>query len=263
MRAWLPLSHNACILAYNSNVFLCSPKVKPRESIRTQSHHPPIPQAKERSKKPAPPTRPSEQAQKPKPVTKPSDVAREHKKQELHQKYSKIRDEILRKQGLLDSPSSTRAKGLASPTTGASPHVKERAHRQHGAGDYKEEVKAHIRPKPPKGHKHRSRPSYAEVEPDFEIRVEPVPNRISQSDADNTEWMRVKYPTMPKKGESRSSSSSNITSSDYYSNLAELQLEPSGGGATEGSGSDSMGRRRHSFSEGEERMIIRASTSSR
>ncbi len=95
--------------------------------------------------------------------------------------------------------------------------------------------------------------------------MEPVPNRISQNDGDNNMWMKVKYPTMPKRVDStrRSSSSSNLTGSDYYSNLAELQLDVHGGVVSEGSGSDSLGRRRHSFSEGEDRMIIRASAASR
>lgn len=228
--------------------------------IRTQSHHPHTAQVKpkptDHSSKPSPPTRPPELSHKPLPATKPSDLTREHKKHELHQKYSKIREDIIRKQGQLDVPGSGQARG-ASPSV---PQVKER--HMHGVRDHKEEVKAHARPKPPKGYKQRSRPSYAEVEPDLEITVEPVPNRVSQADVDNTMWMRVKYPTMPR-GESmgkRSSSSSNITSSDNYSNLAELQLDQS---TMEGSGSDSLGRRRHSFSEGEERMIIRASVGSR
>ena len=222
------------------------------------------------SAKPIPPTKPTEHAQKPALASKPSDIAREHKKQELHQKYSKIREELIRKQGHSDAPVSKGAANISgsSQAAGAGPVAKDRP-AQRKKPEYKENVKAHVRPKPPKGHKLRSRPSYAEVEPNFEITVEPVPNRVSQTDSDNTMWMRVKYPTMPKKGESmgkRSSSSSNITSnSDYYSNLAELQLDPSSGGAgaLEGSGTDSMGRRRHSFSEGEERMIIRASTGSR
>ncbi len=121
-----------------------------------------------------------------------------------------------------------------------------------------------VKPKPPPAYKLRHRPSYTEVEPDLEIRVEPISLRVSQAEGDNI-WMRVKYPTMPKKGDSvstrRSSDSSNQASSDYYSNLAELQLDVQLN--SEGSGSESLGRRRHSFSEGDDKLIIRASTASR
>ena len=153
------------------------------------------------SAKPIPPTKPTEHAQKPALASKPSDIAREHKKQELHQKYSKIREELIRKQGHSDAPVSKGAANISgsSQAAGAGPVAKDRP-AQRKKPEYKENVKAHVRPKPPKGHKLRSRPSYAEVEPNFEITVEPVPNRVSQTDSDNTMWMRVKYPTMPKKG---------------------------------------------------------------
>ena len=192
---------------------------------------------------------------------------REQKKLELHQKYSKIREELVRKQdspgdtpGGKHSPVGVAGLGKHSPGGVAGP----RKHSPVGVAGSDRGEKPTQRTGP-KGNKLRSRPSYAEVEPDFEIIVEPVPNRMSQPDADNI-WMRVKYPMAPKKVDSigrRSSSSSNLTNSDYYSNLAELQLEDEGGVASEGSGVDSLGRRRHSFTEGEDRLVIRASTASR
>ena len=160
-----------------------------------------------------------------------SDVLRENKKLILHQKYSKIREELMKKQGLVDEAD-------------------------------KDDVKKKERPKPPQGHKIRSRPSYDEVEPDLEIRVEPL--SLGNQREEDDFWVKVKYPTIPRNEENigrRSTSSSNLTSSDYYSNLAELQLDAQV--ASEGSGSDSMGRRRHSFSEGDDKLIIRATSVNR
>lgn len=272
------------------------PTKTPEQSTRLPP--PPVPRSTEPAKTPeqstrAPPppmARSTEQGKRPPPphVVRSTEMLRENKKLELHQKYSKIREEILRKQGQADPSSKAQAdpssKGQADPSSkgqvtpypnpfelvrgrdkalpyGAggkhSPPSKRKAETPSPTGNK-------ILSKPtPKGRRHlHPQPSYSEVEPDFEIIVEPVPNRISQTDADSNIWMQVKYPTMPKRGDSmgqRSSSSSNLTGSDYYSNLAELQVDVAG----EGSGSDSLGRRRHSFSEGEERIIIRSSTESR
>lgn len=179
------------------------------------------------------------QPPKPSLAMKPSDIMRENKKMELHLKYSKIRDEKLKKEA------AAGASGGGAEAKGSVANKRPR------------------RPDPPHGHKPRYRPSYTEVEPDFEIRVEPLSNRLSQTDNDNM-WMRVKYPTMPKRVDSlgqKSSSSSNLTGSEYYSNLAEMQLDVAG--PSDGSGSESLGRRRHSFSEGDDKMIIRARTQSR
>ena len=220
--------------------------------------HPPTKTSPEHNSRPVPTARSAEHVQKP---ARPTDKAREEKKLELHQKYSRIREELLRKQG----------QGTKDEESGASeqqvqPKMRKKlptpertaANDRPVAAGRKEAGKPHPNhPNHPKGAKLRYRPSYTEVEPDFEIRVEPVPNRVSQSDADM--WMRVKYPTMPKRVDSmgkRSSSSSNLTNSDYYSNLDELQLEGCVASGEAG-GSDSLGRRRHSFTEGEERIIIR------
>jgi hypothetical protein len=184
----------------------------------------------------------------PKPARTP-ELAREIKKLDLHNKYTKIIEEKKRKQGLL----AEGAEGVE--------HSRERPKiPTPGAADIKPARKpAEMKPKPPVAHKLRSRTSYAEVDPDFEITVEPVSNRSSQPDADI--WMRVKHRTMPKKmdGSVKSSSSSNLTGSDYYSNLAELDLEGGVGGvAHPASSTDSMERRRHSISEGQvDRVSIR------
>ena len=116
--------------------------------------------------------------------------------------------------------------------------------------------------------KQRHRPSYTEVDPDQEIRVEPLPIRMSATD--NDMWVKVKYNTAgrPPHQDSlgrRSSSSSNLTNtmtsasgSDCYSNLAELMLN-----VTAPSTPGSSGQRRHSFTEGDGKLIIKASAANR
>jgi hypothetical protein len=116
--------------------------------------------------------------------------------------------------------------------------------------------------------KPRHRPSYTEVDPDQEIRVEPVPIRMSATD--NDMWVKVKYNTAgrPPQQDSlgrRSSSSSNLTNtmtsasgSECYSNLAELMINVSAP-STPGSSS----QRRHSFTEGDGKLIIKASAANR
>ena len=114
----------------------------------------------------------------------------------------------------------------------------------------------------------RHRPSYTEVDPEQEIKVEPLPLRMSATD--NDMWVKVKYNSRHLHQDSlgrRSSSSSNLTNtmnsasgSDYYSNLAELNIDPPGSSSTGGSSS----QRRHSFTEGEEnKLIIKASAANR
>ncbi len=96
-------------------------------------------------------------------------------------------------------------------------------------------------------------PSYDEVTPNLPIVVEPVPPRQSAGATDDL-WGKFKFQTMPSvRSESisrRSSSSSNLTtgsSSEYYSNLADLQIGSAFVGETQ---------RRHSFS-GEEKIVIK------
>ena len=103
------------------------------------------------------------------------------------------------------------------------------------------------------------KPSYAEIQPNLEIHIEPLPNRTSA--VDNDMWVRVKFPTMPPvpQGDGslgrKSSSSSNLTStigSDVYSNLADLSINPDE--LVESQRRDSQ--RRHSFSEGDSRLVV-------
>lgn len=120
----------------------------------------------------------------------------------------------------------------------------------------------------PANAKPRHRPSYTEVDPDQEISVEPLPIRMSATD--NDMWVKVKYNTAgrPPHQDSlgrRSSSSSNLTNtmtsasgSDCYSNLAELMIN-----VTASSTPGSSGQRRHSFTEGDGKLIIKASAANR
>ncbi len=95
--------------------------------------------------------------------------------------------------------------------------------------------------------------SYDEVTPNMPIVIEPVPPRQSAGGLDEV-WGKFKFQTMPSvRADSlsrRSSSSSNLTtgsSSEYYSNLADLQIGSAFVGETQ---------RRHSFS-GEEKIVIK------
>ena len=121
---------------------------------------------------------------------------------------------------------------------------------------------------PASNSKLRHRPSYTEVDPDQEIRVEPVPARASATD--NDMWVKVKYntgsraPLQDSLGR-KSTSSSNLTNtmtsasgSDCYSNLAELMIN-----VTAPSTPGLSTQRRHSFTEGDEKMIIKASAANR
>lgn len=95
--------------------------------------------------------------------------------------------------------------------------------------------------------------SYDEVTPNRPIMIEPVPPRQSAGGLEDV-WGKFKFQTMPSvRSDSmsrRSSSSSNLTtgsSSEYYSNLADLQIGSAFVGETQ---------RRHSFS-GEEKIVIK------
>ena len=174
---------------------------------------------------------------------KPIPAARHNKKQELHLKYTKIREQLMQKQ----ASDETRATGGEGD----------------GEGNSDNQIKRGVSPAQPRTHKKQlqHRPSYMEVDSDLEITVEPIPNLYGQSGL----WGVVKYPT-PKKGDSmgqRSSSSSNLTSSDFYSNLTDLELDIPSDSQHEWSGSDTRRRRSHSFSEGLDKMVITASRGSR
>jgi hypothetical protein len=110
--------------------------------------------------------------------------------------------------------------------------------------------------------------SYVEIDPDLDIQPEPLPIQMS-STTDNDMWVKVKYnaadqriqqPDNLRPGK-RSSSMSNLTQmmtsasgSDYYSNLAELMIN-----VTAPSTPGSSCQRRHSFTEGDGKLIIKAS----
>lgn len=95
------------------------------------------------------------------------------------------------------------------------------------------------------------RQSYDEIDPDQEICMERLPVQMSATDDDM--WVKVKYKNLGR----RSSSSSNLTTivsgSDGYSSLAELMIN----------GTTPSSQRRHSFTEGDERLIIKASSANR
>ena len=105
-------------------------------------------------------------------------------------------------------------------------------------------------------------PSYVEVNPNQPIVVQHLPPRHNAQD--NDMWAQIKFQMLPMpcldSPSHRSSSTSDLTScssSDYYSNLADFSL---GVGSTEEilmSSSSSHQLRRHSFSEGDERLIVR------
>ena len=114
--------------------------------------------------------------------------------------------------------------------------------------------------------------SYTEINPDQEIQLESLPVRMGSATG-NDMWVKVKYNApdqRPQQPDSlrlgrRSSSTSNLTnmmtsapSSDYYSNLAELRIN-----VTAPSTPGSSGQRRHSFTEGDGKLIIKASAANR
>ena len=118
----------------------------------------------------------------------------------------------------------------------------------------------------------KHQPSYDEIPLNQEIAVEHLPNR--QSAVDNDMWAKVKFPNVPVpfKLDSigrRSSSSGNLTmtsnsGSDYYSNLADLDITP---GAEDTSEERARARaesiqRSRSFSN-HERVFIKATNANR
>lgn len=175
-------------------------------------------------------------------MNKPIPAARHNKKHELHLKYTKIREQMMQKQ-VSEETGATGGGGGAEGTNGS-------------------KVKPRVslgQPYPNKKLKHGT--SYAEVDSELEITVEPIDDVHGQSEL----WGLVRYP-QPRKTDSmgqRSSSSSNLTSSDFYSNLTDLELDPPSEGQQEWSGSESRRRRSHSFSEGLDKMVISVSSGSR
>ena len=125
--------------------------------------------------------------------------------------------------------------------------------------------------KHPEPHNVRDRrhiPSYDEVVPDQHIVVEPLPLR--QSAHDNDMWAQFKFQTLPPPPSDsltrRSTSSSNLTtcsSSDYYSNLADITVGIGSSGEMLASSYSPHQPRRHSFSEGEERLLVVKGTANR
>ena len=116
---------------------------------------------------------------------------------------------------------------------------------------------------PPVNFKRQHDPPYAEINPDHEIQLEPLPIQIS-SPTDSDMWVKVKYPDSLRLGK-RSSSTSNLTNamtsasgSDCYSNLAELAIN-----VTTPSTPGSSGQSRHSFTEGDGKLITKASAANR
>ena len=115
-------------------------------------------------------------------------------------------------------------------------------------------------------------PSYTEINPDLEIQLEPLPIRMSSA-TDNDMWVKVKYNAadqQPQQSDSlrlgrRSSSTSNLTNTmtnasgaDFYSNLAELTIN-----VTTPSTPGSSSQRRHSFTKGDGKLIIKTSAANR
>ena len=208
---------------------------------------------------------------KPVPAAKPG-VQRENKKQELHLKYKKIQDEILRKQEANGAQNAARGHGRGGGAVGGAS-----GRGGAGKGGNGREQKPNLRGGGPDGSKLKHRPSYAEVDPDQEITVEEFEGEGEEAAL----WGLVRYPVAKKgkkvivtsvstsavtKEESmgkRSSSSSNLTGSDFYSNLMDLELEPTSQGYLEPGKTDSLGKKSHSFSEGIDKIVIAATNGSR
>jgi tensin len=97
------------------------------------------------------------------------------------------------------------------------------------------------------------KPTYDEISLDQQMRLQPVTPRYIGHDSDSG-WCKFKFQTLPSKGDTghRSSSSSNPTlgsnCGDMYSNLGDLFV---GGAFVRES------QRRHSFTEGDERIVVR------
>ena len=109
-------------------------------------------------------------------------------------------------------------------------------------------------------------PSYVEINPNLPIVVQPLPLRHSAQD--NDMWAQIKFQMLPlphlDSPFHRSSSTSDLTScssSDYYSNLADFSLGVESTEEILVASSSSHQLRRHSFSEGDERLIVRDTAS--
>ncbi len=116
----------------------------------------------------------------------------------------------------------------------------------------------------------KHQPSYDEIPLNQEISVEHLPNR--QSAVDNDMWAKVKFPDVPVPLNSdsigrRSSSSGNLTmtsnsGSDFYSNLADLDITPGAEGTSEERERAESIQRSRSFSN-HERVFIKATNANR
>ena len=109
-------------------------------------------------------------------------------------------------------------------------------------------------------------PSYVEVNPNQPIVIQPLPLRHSAQD--NDMWAQIKFQMLPMPHLDSplhcSSSTSDLTScssSDYYSNLADFSLGVESTEEILVSSSSSHQLRRHSFSEGDERLIVKDTAS--
>ena len=241
----------------------------PLPSASSHSHHPRPPVAARRSKedlfssgaKPAPPKKPGALAiSKGGPVTGSGGVGAGAgaSRQESQQAVAARANSPFRVP-LLPPTSARPLSPQRRPLSQASPEPPKQQ---------KQQQRQQPQAPTPTNAKPRHRPSYTEVDPDQEIRVEPLPARASATD--NDMWVKVKYNTAgrPSQQDSlgrRSSSSSNLTNtmtsasgSECYSNLAELMIN-----VTAPSTPGSSGQRRHSFTEGDGKLIIKASAANR
>ena len=184
------------------------------------------------------------------------DASRHNKKQELHLKYTKIREQMMQKKQFVDETRITGFVGSEDDVGGISRGSVEDAH----SGNHGKPLPSQAQPHGNKKHRQQKhRPTYTEVDEDLEITVEHL-REHGQSGL----WGLVRYP-VSKPGDTmgrRSSSSRSLTSSDFYSNLNDLELETPSGGQLECGGTDSLWRRSHSFSGGMDKMTI-PSTGSR
>ena len=239
----------------------------------------------------------------PVPAAKPMgfDMNKENKKHELHLKYKKIQDDLIRKQEAAEGQ-HPRGRGHSkgdvastTPTSGVGGGVTPRGN---GVG-LREQKNFPRSGGKQEGGKLKHRPSYAEVDPEQEITVEEFQGEGEEAAL----WGLVRYPGAKKGAKPtglgagvgvggavaaaveamsrqqpqpqlqqrredslrRSSSSSNLIASDFYSNLTDLELEPASheGQLASGNRADSLGKKSHSFSEGLDKLVIPASSDNR
>ncbi len=223
------------------------------KSAKSSPEH--TPAVKPRPQKPTPPTKP---VLKPKPA---DDKGNEEVQKQL------LRQHLQRKR---ESAKSTH-KGEAAKTKETSKPSEAPATEKKPSklveAPVSEKKQLKFTPHPLGAFKHQ--PSYDEIPINQEIAVEHLPNR--KSALDNDMWAKVKYPNAPPRKDSMgrrlSLSSGDLTltsnsGSDYYSNLADLDL----GGGTEGGKEETeraeFVRRSRSFSE-HERVVIKATNANR